>query len=65
MTAPTRVQRLRAMRAGRFAALRDLPATACPYPVNGTPAERVLVLVFLREYLHHRPPAPGAIDHTT
>ena len=65
MNAPTGLQRLQARRAARAAALRGLPLTVCPYPADGTPVERLLLLVFVREYLRHRPPPPGAIDHTT
>ncbi|HEX8626730.1 MAG TPA: hypothetical protein VF755_00975 [Catenuloplanes sp.] len=59
MTMPTRLERFRAARAARFAATRAMPITACPYRIDGDARQRVLVLVFVREYLRHRPADPG------
>lgn len=65
MSEPTDVQRLRAMRAARFAATHNLPATFCPYSPNSDDnTVRVLARVWVREYLRLRPPPPGVIDYT-
>ena len=49
----------RAKRAGRLAARRGLPATVCPYKVNGTDRERALAHLWISAYLDNaadRPP---------
>ena len=58
----TGAERMRAIRLGRLAAGRGSPVTACPYNANGTPAERVLALLFVREYQRH---APDPTDYTS
>lgn len=60
MTHPTRVQMWAALRAAKFAARTDQPVTACPYPPTTHGPERLLALLFVREYLRLRPPA---VDH--
>jgi len=63
MTQPSNVGRFRAMRAPRFAAVRGLLATACPYDPYDTDATvRVLALVWVREYLRLRPAPPTVLD---
>jgi hypothetical protein len=63
MTTPTRVETLRAMRAARFAARRDLPATACPFDPGGDERDQRLARVWLRTYLELRPPQAGTIAY--
>lgn len=63
MTAPTDREREYAARAGRFAAARGLPVTVCPYPPNGGPRDRVLLLAFARGYLTRVP--AGLVDYDT
>lgn len=63
MSEPTRVERLQAMRAARFAARRDMPATVCPYDPGSTDNKvRVLARVWVAEYLRVRPIPPGLLN---
>jgi hypothetical protein len=51
-----------ARRLAKFAAIRDQGVAACPYPAEGTPAQRVARRLWIRTYLHHRPPI-GRVDY--
>jgi hypothetical protein len=55
-------QRQAAMAAGRFAGERQQPITTCPYPVGGTPTQRALANVWMREYLRANPEAAQAVS---
>lgn len=55
----------RAKAAGRFAARRGLELKTCPYNETAMgDAGRALALVWVREYLHHRPPPSGAVNYS-
>jgi len=58
---PTRVQMWAALRAARFAATTGQPVTVCPYDPTGDGRQRLLALIFVREYLRLRP--SSAVDH--
>jgi hypothetical protein len=47
----TRVEAVRAMRAGQLAARHGQPATTCPFSPNGDATERVAVQAWLRGFL--------------
>lgn len=49
-------------RHARSAALRNRGVTACPYPADGTPVQRVARQAWISGYLRARPPAPGTVD---
>lgn len=59
----TREQRLQAMRAGRYAGLKRLPVTVCPYG-QSTPDGRALASAWVREWTRHNPDAAQKIDFT-
>lgn len=63
MSAVTGKDLSNARRLAQFAARRMLTPTACPYDPTGNDRQRALAAVWMREFLHRRPPAPGTVDH--
>lgn len=52
-----------AMRAGAFAARRQLATSSCPYSPTGDAREKTLASTWMRAYLHARPPV-GTVDYS-
>ncbi|GAA3455886.1 hypothetical protein GCM10018962_77200 [Dactylosporangium matsuzakiense] len=58
----TRLDRLKAMAAGRAAGRAGQPVTACPYRPGRTPLENALTLIWVREWTRATAGAAQAVS---